>query len=151
MSHPSPMQDYSYNDTQAFDVQSNEMSYDQEGIDSWEQLMGETNHRSLSRSSHDRASSLGFQRTTEELDPQIDYETIIRSKNLYYDPQPEVIRKNMSDNSMVYTQNILVRFLQPPPVEHGPLIIREIRPPQPPPPPPLVFERITLLILCKTI
>ncbi|CAF4740668.1 unnamed protein product, partial [Rotaria magnacalcarata] len=37
-----------------------------------------------------------------------------------------------------YTQNIKVRFLQPPPIPPpGPLIIKEVRPPQPPAPPPL--------------
>ncbi|CAF4612293.1 unnamed protein product, partial [Rotaria magnacalcarata] len=38
---------------------------------------------------------------------------------------------------LVYKQNITIKFLKPPPVPLGPLVIREVRAPQPPPPPPL--------------
>ena len=128
-------------------------------IHSWEQLLGQTiaetlsqPHLSPSDSSNDVTTSFGFQQqeqyssnwtqepnyASEELNPEMDYETIIRSKELYYDPDPQVIRKTATDNSLIYTQNIKIQFLQPPPVDQGPLIIREVRPPQPPPPPPLV-------------
>lgn len=144
MSHPSPIPEYQYDDSQTFDIQSTDPSF-QTRIESWEQLMGEEAYhqqRSESSSSQDQTGTFPFQPVTEELDPQIDYETIIRSKNLFYDPSPKVIRKSSTDNSMVYTQNVMIRFLQPPPVEQGPLIIREVRPPQPPPPPPLVRRKI---------
>ena len=130
------------------------------GIQTWEQLFGQTSTNanayrdaSQSDSSNDVTASFGFQQqeeqvetpstydqgsVLEELNPEIDYETIIRSKHLYYDPNPEIVRKPTANESLVYTQNIMVRFLQPPPVAQGPLIIREVRPPQPPPPPPLV-------------
>ncbi|CAF4697837.1 unnamed protein product, partial [Rotaria magnacalcarata] len=43
---------------------------------------------------------------------------------------------------ITYTQNVKIRFLQPPPIPPpGPLIIKEVRPPQPPPPPPLVVRQ----------
>ena len=130
------------------------------GIQSWEQLFGQTSTKgnayhdvSQSDSSNDVTTSFGFQQqegygeasetynqgsVLEELSPEVDYETIIRSKHLYYDPNPEIVRKPTANDSLVYTQNIMLRFLQPPPVAQGPLIIREVRPPQPPPPPPLV-------------
>jgi hypothetical protein len=125
-------------------------------IESWDQLLGETRgtdnpYQDVSQAdtSTDQTSSFGFQRqeniyqynqdsSTEEINPDIDYETIIRSKHLYYDPEPQIIRKPSVANPLIYNQNIQVRFLQPPPVPQGTLIIREVRPPQPPPPPPLV-------------
>ncbi|CAF1457363.1 unnamed protein product [Rotaria sp. Silwood1] len=59
-------------------------------------------------------------------------------QGLYQDPNPHVIRRPAPGGGVTYTQNIRVRFLQPPPVPApGPLIIREVRSPQPPPPPPL--------------
>ena len=48
---------------------------------------------------------------------------------------------------LIYKQNIMVKFLKPPPVPLGPLIIREVRPPQPPPPPPLVSRNLIFLSL----
>ena len=81
---------------------------------------------------------------SEEINAEMDYETLIRTKELFYDPQPRVIRKPAPTNPVVYNQNIIVRFLQPPPISQGPLIIREVRPPQPPPPPPLVNESVAL-------
>ena len=57
---------------------------------------------------------------------------------IYHDPNPQIIRRPAAAGVQTYTQNIKVRFLQPPPVPpHGPLIIKEVRPPQPPLPPPL--------------
>ncbi|CAF1153121.1 unnamed protein product [Rotaria sp. Silwood1] len=61
---------------------------------------------------------------------------------LYNDPNPQIIRRPAATGPIIYKQNVLVRFLQPPPVPPpGPLIIKEIRPPQPPPPPPLVVRQ----------
>ncbi|CAF1400637.1 unnamed protein product, partial [Didymodactylos carnosus] len=60
------------------------------------------------------------------------------SQGLYQDSNPQIIRRPAPGGGVTYKQNILVRFLQPPPVPPpGPLIIREVRPPQPPAPPPL--------------
>jgi hypothetical protein len=143
-------------------------THSQCSIQTWEDLLGQTSTRtrtfhdvSQSNSIDDVSTSFTFphhhqqqqqQRsafnmdnvygsdtTFEQLDDNIDYETIIRSKNLYNDPEPQTIRKSMNNEPVIYTQNIMLRFLQPPPVPQGPLIIREVRPPQPPPPPPLVI------------
>ncbi|CAF1233428.1 unnamed protein product [Adineta steineri] len=60
------------------------------------------------------------------------------AQGLFQDPNPQIIRRPAAGGVQTYTQNIRVRFLQPPPIPPpGPLIIREVRPPQPPPPPPL--------------
>jgi hypothetical protein len=60
------------------------------------------------------------------------------AQGLFQDSNPQIIRRPAPQGVQTYTQNIRVRFLQPPPVPPpGPLIIREVRPPQPPPPPPL--------------
>ncbi|CAF0983156.1 unnamed protein product [Adineta steineri] len=60
------------------------------------------------------------------------------SQGLFQDPNPQIIRRPAVGGVQTYTQNIRVRFLQPPPIPPpGPLIIKEVRPPQPPPPPPL--------------
>ncbi len=37
-------------------------------------------------------------------------------KNLYQDPNPEIIRRAAQNGQVTYTQNVKVRFLQPPPV-----------------------------------
>ncbi|CAF1033659.1 unnamed protein product [Rotaria sordida] len=60
------------------------------------------------------------------------------TQGVYQDPNPQIIRRPAPGGGVTYTQNIRIRFLQPPPVPPpGPLIIKEVRPPQPPPPPPL--------------
>ncbi|CAF1336412.1 unnamed protein product [Didymodactylos carnosus] len=60
------------------------------------------------------------------------------AQGLYQDSNPQIIRRPAPGGGVTYKQNILVRFLQPPPVPPpGPLIIKEVRPPQPPAPPPL--------------
>ncbi|CAF4731950.1 unnamed protein product, partial [Rotaria socialis] len=60
------------------------------------------------------------------------------AQGLFKDPNPQIIRRAAVGGVQTYTQNIKVRFLQPPPIPPpGPLIIKEVRPPQPPPPPPL--------------
>lgn len=82
----------------------------------------------------------------EEISASIDYETLIRTKQLYFDPNPETIRKPQMVAPLVYKQNIMIKFLKPPSVPQGPLIIREIRPPQPPPPPPLVPQNVLLFV-----
>lgn len=100
--------------------------------------------RTESDSTDDITTSFGFQQQGQlenpprEISPTASYETIIRSEKLYFDPDPELIRKPRMITPIVYTQNISVKFLKPPSVPLGPLIIREVRPPQPPPPPPLV-------------
>jgi len=64
------------------------------------------------------------------------YET--DAQGLFRDHNPQIVRRPAPQGNVTYTQNIRVRFLQPPPVPpHGPLIIREVRPPQPPAPAPL--------------
>jgi hypothetical protein len=60
------------------------------------------------------------------------------AQGLFIDSNPQIIRRPALGGVQTYTQNIRIRFLQPPPVPPpGPLIIKEVRPPQPPPPPPL--------------
>lgn len=100
---------------------------------------------SLSNSTDDVTKSFGFQQQSEqaedvprEISPTTDYETIVRSQNLYFDPNPELIRKPQMIKPLVYKQNVMIKFLKPPPIPLGPLIIKEVRPPQPPPPAPLV-------------
>ena len=46
---------------------------------------------------------------------------------IFYDPNPQVIQRKGS-HSVTYKQNIIVRFLQPPPIPNaGPLIIKEVK------------------------
>ncbi|CAF0737672.1 unnamed protein product [Adineta steineri] len=60
------------------------------------------------------------------------------SRGLFQDSNPQIIRRPAPGGPLTYTQNIRVRFLQPPPIPPpGPLIIKEVRPPQPPAPAPL--------------
>jgi hypothetical protein len=60
------------------------------------------------------------------------------AQGLYQDPNPTIIHRANPSGVQTYQQNVQVRFLQPPPLPPpGPLIIREVRPPQPPVPPPL--------------
>jgi len=119
----------------------------------WEQSSKEIpiNDQNIIRSESpdDLTKSLGFQQSIEHIDhsfteisPSINYETIVRSQKLYYDPNPELIRKPQMITPIVYKQNIMIKFLKPPSVPLGPLIIREVRPPQPPPPPPLVSRKL---------
>ncbi|CAF1486884.1 unnamed protein product [Adineta steineri] len=64
------------------------------------------------------------------------------AQGLYQDPNPQIIRRPAQSEQITYTQNIKIRFLQPPAIPPpGPLIIKEVRPPQPPPPPPLVVRQ----------
>ncbi|CAF3707095.1 unnamed protein product [Rotaria socialis] len=121
-------------------------------IQSWQQLLGGDTASQKDHSYQDGSSAdlsvnhtVNFQfnkdSPCEEVDADVDYETIVRSKNVYNDPQPQIIRKPLQTNPVVYNQKIIIRFLQPPPVEQGPLIIREVRPPQPPPQPPLIIRQ----------
>ncbi|CAF1223782.1 unnamed protein product [Rotaria magnacalcarata] len=60
---------------------------------------------------------------------------------IFYDPNPQIIQRKGS-NSVTYKQNIIVRFLQPPPIPNaGPLVIKEISSQQQPPLPPLVIKQ----------
>ena len=123
-------------------------------IESWQQLTNDHHNHDVSQSdsANDVTTSFGFNQTQnhhienqhspEEINPTIDYETIIRSKQLYMDPNPQFIRKPQMIVPIIYKQNISIKFLKPPPVPQGPLIIREVRPPQPPPPPPLVSQNL---------
>ena len=82
------------------------------------------------------------------------------AQGLYQDPNPQIVRRPAPGGQVTYTQNIKIRFLQPPAVpppgvstlvastvsveNRGslqPLIIKEVRAPQPPPPPPLVIRQ----------
>jgi hypothetical protein len=138
-------------------------NYNEDYFQNWNQLIGDTlsldnpyqQDTSQSDSNTDQTASFGFQQQEntyqynqnlppEEINTELDYETIIRSKHLYFDPDPQVIRKPTMASPLIYNQNIMVRFLQPPPIDQGPLIIREVRPPQPPPPPPLVSSDLDL-------
>ncbi|KAL7673294.1 hypothetical protein ACOME3_008160 [Neoechinorhynchus agilis] len=58
------------------------------------------------------------------------------------DPSPTVVRRALTGASTVHRQNVIIRFLRPPaPPAPGPLIIKEVRPPQPKPAPPLVIRQ----------
>ncbi|CAF0870013.1 unnamed protein product [Adineta steineri] len=60
---------------------------------------------------------------------------------IFHDPNPQIIQRKGS-HSVTYKQNIIVRFLQPPPIPNaGPLIIKEVHAPQPSPLPPLVIKQ----------
>lgn len=49
------------------------------------------------------------------------------TEQIFYDPSPQVIQRK-GHNSVSYTQNIILRYLQPPPVDKaGPLIIKEVK------------------------
>ncbi|UJR20716.1 hypothetical protein I4U23_023838 [Adineta vaga] len=64
------------------------------------------------------------------------------SQGLFQDPSPQLIRRPALGAPQVYTQRVIVKFLQPPPIQaSGPLIIKEVRAPQPPPPPPLFIRQ----------
>ncbi|CAF1398176.1 unnamed protein product [Adineta ricciae] len=64
------------------------------------------------------------------------------AQGLFKDPNPEIIRRPAPGGQQTYTQRVIVKFLQPPPIPTpGPLIIKEVRPPQPPPPPPLYIRQ----------
>ena len=115
----------------------------------WEQLSVDEQTIARSDSTDEVTTSLGFQQLVNQIDqpsmeinPTMNYETIVRSQRLYYDPNPELIRKPQMITPIVYKQNVMIKFLKPPPVPLGPLIIREVRPPQPPPPPPLVSHEL---------
>jgi len=113
--------------------------------------------RSQSDSTDDITESFGFQLQQQQqsdlrgnvptvISPTVDYETIIQSQKLYFDPDPELIRKPQMIEPLIYKQNVMVKFLKPPPIPLGPLIIREVRPPQPPPPPPLVSRNLIFFL-----
>lgn len=116
--------------------------------DSKEIINNDSNYRTHSRSdsTDDLTTSFGFQQQQSNVIDHIskddntsfDYESIIHSQQLYYDPHPELIRKPQMITPLLYKQKVMVKFLKPPSIPLGPLIIREVRPPQPPPPPPLV-------------
>ncbi|CAF1594051.1 unnamed protein product [Rotaria sp. Silwood1] len=64
------------------------------------------------------------------------------AKNIYFDPDPQIVRRATTEGPIIYQQKILVRFLQPPAIPPpGPLIIKEVRPVQPPPPLPLIVRQ----------
>ncbi|CAF1085682.1 unnamed protein product [Adineta steineri] len=82
------------------------------------------------------ASSSTFETTSSQNQVQVNGGA--NAQNLYQDPNPQIIRRPAQGGPVTYTQNVKIRFLQPPPIPPpGPLIIKEVRPPQPPPPPPL--------------
>ncbi|CAF4037820.1 unnamed protein product, partial [Rotaria magnacalcarata] len=147
-----------HDETQSFNVDGGyqySQSYQTDAnntIQSWEQLVGgdivsQKDHSQQDVSSVDLPGNhtVNFQFNTdssyEEVNADVDYETIVRSKNVYNDPQPQIIRKPSQINPVVYNQRVTIRFLQPPPVEQGPLIIREVRPPPPPPQVPLIIRQ----------
>ncbi|CAF4676232.1 unnamed protein product [Rotaria sp. Silwood1] len=138
-----------------------DISHEDNTMNSWQHLSNnistdDQNYQNISQSdSMDEITvSFGFQHqddtenkdqskqnSSEEIDSTVDYETFVRSRQLYVDPNPELIRKPLMISPLAYKQNIRIKFLKPPPVPQGPLIIREVRPPQPPPPPPLVIRQ----------
>lgn len=58
-----------------------------------------------------------------------------------FDPNPQIIRKQVSD-AVTYKQEVAVRYLRPPtPPPPGPLVIKEVRSPAMPPAPPIVIRQ----------
>ena len=104
-------------------------------------LSNDEDKTSQADSHEDVTRSFGFQQI-ETPTTDANYEALVRSKQLFYDPDPEIIRKPQMIKPLIYRQNISIKFLKPPPFRQEPLIIREVRPPQPPPPPPLVISPI---------
>ncbi|CAF2596706.1 unnamed protein product [Rotaria sp. Silwood2] len=86
----------------------------------------------------DDNNSLPPNNNNDEIDPP---PHISSAGRIFYDPNPQIIQRKGS-NSVTYKQNIIVRFLQPPPIPNaGPLVIKEISPQQQPPLPPLVIKQ----------
>jgi hypothetical protein len=150
--------------TQTSNLQTIPSSYNNEDntVDSWHQVTNDQQYQDLSKSdsANDVTTSFGIQppqiplennyqlnqNEPEEISSTIDYETLVRSKKLYFDPNPQIIRKPQMITPITFKQNITIKFLKPPPVPQGPLIIREVRAPQPPPPPPLVSSNLILFL-----
>ncbi|CAF3320304.1 unnamed protein product [Rotaria socialis] len=133
-------------------------SHDDSIIQNWSQLLPGADQdyrtRAQSDSTDEITVSFGFhhqdpieneqepnEMEPEEINSTMDYETLVRARRLYEDPNPELIKKPQMIAPLVYKQNITIKFLKPPPVPLGPLIIREVRAPQPPPPPPLIIRQ----------
>jgi hypothetical protein len=153
--------------TASIDLQTiSDISNEDNPIQNWKRLSGGASSSDLrfqsvseSTSTDDVTTSFGFQQQDrtdsheqlngnlfEQVNHTTDYTTLVQSKQLYFDPNPEFIRKPQMIAPIVYKQNIMVKFLKPPSVPQGPLIIREVRPPQAPPPPPLVSRKSGFLI-----
>ena len=66
----------------------------------------------LDASALERAASY----TAESNSAWARYGADVRGVGLYYDPNPEVIRREVPGGVQTYTQNIGIRFLQPPPI-----------------------------------
>ncbi|CAF4467523.1 unnamed protein product, partial [Rotaria sp. Silwood2] len=70
------------------------------------------------------------------------YGAEVKGAGLYFDTNPQIIHRPAIGGVQTYTQNIKLRFLQPPPIPPpGPLIIKEVRPGQPPVPSPLRIKQ----------
>ncbi|CAF4011586.1 unnamed protein product [Rotaria magnacalcarata] len=157
-----------------------DVSHDDSTIQSWSQQLPGADQdyrtRAQSDSTDEITVSFGFhhqdpvenkqesnEMEPEEINATVDYETLVRTRQLYEDPNPQVIKKPQMIAPLVYKQNITIKFLKPPPVPLGPLVIREIirqRPqpaPSPPPPiilrekPPRVPELMTTQFVTKTL
>ncbi|KAL7678224.1 hypothetical protein ACOME3_004452 [Neoechinorhynchus agilis] len=68
--------------------------------------------------------------------------TAYSNYKIQQDPNPTVVKRQFTATPQVYRQHVQVRFLKPPQLPApGPLIVREVRPPQPPPAPPLIIRQ----------
>ena len=65
----------------------------------------------LDASALERAASY----TAESNSAWARYGADVRGVGLYYDPNPEIIRREVPGGVQTYTQNIRIRFFQPPP------------------------------------
>ena len=55
---------------------------------------------------------------TDDIHPEWSrYGAEVRGVGLYYDPHPEIIRREVPGGTHTSTQNVRIRFLQPPPVQ----------------------------------
>ena len=157
--HVDPSQDYSYSESGSTTNTESETvrqphTNQSVNMQSWDQLVGPSmpgapiNHEmSQSDSTNQITTSFGFPQQTSrshresppvEITGDMDYQTLVQTRHLYFDPNPHMLKKTSGTGPVLYKQNVMIRFLEPPAVPVGPLIIREVRPPQPPPPPPLV-------------
>ncbi len=59
------------------------------------------------------SSSSTFETSSSQQQLQVD---LNNPRNLYIDPNPQIIRRPAQGGQLTYTQNIKIRFLQPPPV-----------------------------------
>ncbi|CAF0807383.1 unnamed protein product [Rotaria sordida] len=106
-----------------------------------EQISNEIKNISTMNLINDKEDTNSLPLNNNNNNNDIDQDNSNSPGKIFYDPNPQIIQRKGS-HSVTYKQNIIVRFLQPPPIPNaGPLIIKEVRAPQPSPLPPLVIKQ----------